>query len=261
MRRERKLIMAAAVVAVLGAGCSAPDDGAGTASDGGVPVEEGLAAQHASTDRGAARDGITVVGSGIASGEPDVVRIVVGVEVRRDDVQQALDDANAATEQVLQVLDDEGIADEDRQTRDFSVRQAYRGEHDGVPRIEGYTVRNLVEATVRDVERVGAVIQSAADAAGDDARVQGVSFALEDDGEQLLAAREAAFADARDKAEQYARLNDAELGELVAIEERDMSTPRRATMDEAADAAASSVPIEAGRQDVAVHVTVRWSLR
>lgn len=211
-------------------------------------------------EQGAATDGVTVTGSGVATGEPDVVRVTVGVEVEREDVQEALDDANAATADVLAALDDEDVADEHRQTRDFAVHPVQQDDGQGQIELAGYGVRNLVEATVHDVDRVGAIVQAAAEAAGDDARVQGVRFDLDDDGEQLLAAREAALADARDRAAQYAEMLGVELGEPVAIEERTLGAPRQAEMaDDAQLDAAEGVPVEPGEQDVTVQVTARWS--
>lgn len=211
-------------------------------------------------DHGAVTDGVTVTGSGVATGEPDVVLVAVGVEVEREDVQEALNDANAATTDVLTALDDEGVAEQDRQTRDFSVHPVHQDDGQGQVELAGYGVRNLVEATVHDVDNVGTIVQAAAEAAGDDARVEGVRFDLEDDGEQLLAAREAALADARDKAAQYAEMLGVELGEPIAIEERTLGAPRQAeTADQAQMDAAESVPIESGEQDVTVEVTARWS--
>lgn len=211
---------------------------------------------------GAVADGLTVVGAGEAAGEPDVLRATVGVEVQRPEVQDALDEANAATEQVLAALDEAGIAPEDRQTRDFSVRPAGEPGDDGAP--SGYAVTNLVEATVRDLDTVGSVLDAAVEAGGDHARVHGVHFDLDDDQEQLRAARAAAVADARATAEEYAQLVDAELGELIAIDDQTIVSPLRAddaTAAEMAAADSADVPIEPGERDVVVRITTRWSLR
>lgn len=249
----RTALAVSAATLLLATACTGTGAGEGTGADA-----TGVAAAGTAGPGGAAMDGVTVTGAGEATGEPDVLSATVGVEVERDDVQQALDDANAATEQVLAALDDAGVAEQDRQTRDFAVRPAFGPEgQEG-----GYTVVNLVEATVRDVDRVGEVLEAAVAAGGDDARVQGVRFDLEDDRDQLAAAREAAVADARASAEQYAELAGVELGELLAIDDRSVSSPRRAGGEEMAmdDAAASPVPIEPGERAVVVQVTARWSL-
>lgn len=228
---------------------------------GGEAGSAGLAAVTTGEADGVAA-GITVSGAGQASGAPDVVRVTVGVRVVRETVDEALDAANAATEQVLAALDDAGIAAEDRQTRDFSINPEYGGDSaNGGPQIVGYAVSNLVEAKIRQVDRAGAILTAVADAGGDATRIQGVSFALEDDGEQVAAAREAAFADARARAEQYAELAGVSLGGLIGITDVTVSTPRPAeTLGAEAARADSPVPIEPGAQQVTVSVTVRWAL-
>ena len=223
------------------ASASTPDVALAASVDGGGSVGAGL----------------TVSGAGEATGMPDVVRVTVGVEVQRDTVQEALDEANAATEQVLRTLDDAGIPEADRQTRDFSIFPV----HTESSQVRGYTVFNLVEATVRDINRVGEVLQAVADAGGDNTRIDGVQFDLEDDGEQLAAARQAAFDDARATAEQYAQLAGGSLGALIGIEDVTVSTPRSAEFEErAAIAADMDVPIEPGEQQVVVRIVARWAL-
>lgn len=232
----------------------APDVAGDVAGDIAPPVEP---------TPGAAASGVTVTGAGVVSGAPDVVQLTAGVEVERDDVQTALDDANVATNQVLQALDDAGIAEEDRQTRDFAIQPSMNQDGE----IAGYLVRNLVEATVYEVDTVGDVVQGVADAAGDDARLHGVRFDLEEDSELLVAARQAALEDARIQAEHYADLAGVELGQLVAIEDHTVSQPRQGQMEQmemdaaaADDAAAAPVPIEGGEHDVTVRVVTRWAL-
>lgn len=229
-----------------------------------APADTTLAATKVEGDAASDGAGITVRGAGEATGTPDVVRVTVGVDVRRPTVQDALDRANAATQRVLDGLDDEGVAKDDRQTRQFSIRPEYDdGDADGTPRVTGYGVSNLVEATVRDIDRVGAILSAVAEAGGDDVRIQGVGFDLEDDGEQVAAARRAAFADARATAEQYAELAGAELGPLISIEDTSVNSPRSAEVAQAALSAAaeSAVPIEPGEQQVVVQTTVRWSVQ
>jgi uncharacterized protein YggE len=86
-----------------------------------------------------------------------------------------------------------------------------------------------------------------------------VWFAIEDDTALLTEARKRAFADARAKAELYAREAGRPLGRVIKVSEvtpgdvgsggRDLRT-----------GADSPVPIEPGRQRRAVSVTVEWAL-
>jgi uncharacterized protein YggE len=225
---------------------SAQAGAAALAPDGPVPAE-----------------GITVTGLGEVTGTPDVLRATVGVNVLRPDVQSALDAANTAAAAVLAALADNGVAEDDIQTREFSVHPEQRYREDSGPETVGYRVTNLVEAKIRELDRVGQVLAAVVETAGDDAQVQGVAFALEDNAELLDAARAAAFADARAKAEDYADLAGRGLGQLVSVSEVTADRPppipfgagggEEAAMD-------SSVPIAPGQQDVAVTVTTVWRM-
>ena len=276
-----RTIVIITLLAVALAGCSGADvsDDQGATNDGdpagkaavsvpqqdvaavGADVGAGGVATVTTGETGGVAAGITVSGAGQASGTPDVVRVTVGVRVVRESVDEALDAANTATERVLAALDDAGIPAEDRQTRDFSIVPEYGGESpNGAPQIVGYAVSNLIEVRIREIDRVGAILTAVADAGGDDARIQGVSFALENDGEQVAAARQAAFADARTRAEQYADLAGVSLGGLIGITDMTVSSPRSAEALGAAATAEDAVPIEPGTQQVTVSVTVRWAL-
>lgn len=238
------------VVALLTAACS----GSTAQQPPATPAVEAVATP-----------GIAVTGQGEVEGTPDTMRATVGVEVSRPSVQEALDEANAAAQQVITALRDAGVAEEDIQTRDLAVEPRFAPpppQGGGTPEIEGYTVRNLVEATVRDIDRVGDVLGAAVQAGGDAARLRGVSFSLEDDEELLAAARERAFAEARGTAEQYAELAGRELGAVVSVQETlggIPPPPPRPVGLEAAEDVAAPIPVQPGTQRVTVTVTVVWA--
>ena len=249
-------------------GCTGGDSGNGGDTEA-TPEAAAGSATAVAADVGipgpveaAAASGVTVTGAGVASGAPDVAHVTVGVQVQRETVDEALEVANSTTQDVLATLDELGIAEEDRQTRDFGIHPVMEPTPEGEAETTGYQVRNLVEVTVRDVDRLGEVIQQAAQAAGEQARVEGVTFGLEDDDELLAAAREAAMADAQEQAEHYAELAGRELGALIGIQDQSGSAPRPAMgRSFAEDAAAeAAVPVAPGEQEVVVQVVARWAL-
>lgn len=255
----RRLALAL-TAALLLAACLGDGDDA-TRSRAAAPTGELAAAQPAPP---AVPDGVTVTGDGRVTGEPDTMRATVGVHVVRADVDEAFDDAAAAADRVLSALREQGVDDEDIQTRDFSVRPEREHRPEGPPQVTGYAVRNLVEVTIHDVDQAGELLAAVAEAAGDDARVEGLRFSLEDNEDQLAAAREDAFADARSKAEHYAELADAELGELVSVTETSAQLPPPTPLP--ADAAAraregAEAPIQPGEQEVGVQLRATWALQ
>ena len=201
--------------------------------------------------------GVQVEGVGTATGTPDVLHVTVGVETSADSVGEALESANAAARSVLDALRGAGVAEADVQTVDVHVWPRYDGDGQ---RITGYTAGQGIAATLRDLGSAGEMISAAVDAGGDAARLQGISYALDDDTALLAQARDEAFADARRKAEQYAELAGRTLGDLVSVQEQvTPSGPAPIAMD-AAVAETSAVPIAVGSSEVTVSATVRWSL-
>ena len=202
--------------------------------------------------------GVQVDGVGTAAGSPDVLRVTVGVETTAGSVSDAVQGASAAAGRVLEAVHAEGVSTDDVRTVNVSVYPTY-GE-DG-QEITGYTARHDLEVTLRDLSTAGTAIGKVVDAGGDAARLQGVSFSLEDDAALQEEARAAANASARQKAEQYARLTGRELDGIVEV--REQGTPSGPVPYAMGDAAGASeaVPIQPGTATVAVTVQVRWSLR
>ena len=205
--------------------------------------------------------GITVTGTGTVKGTPDTLRLDMGVEVTEPSVDVALDKANAVAQRVHDALRKAGVKAEDLQTTGLNISPTYDyPPAGGSPVLRGYTVNESVSATLRDIDKAGGAISAAVSAGGNDARVNGISLALEGTGSLLTDARTRAVEDAKAKAEAYAEAVGRDLGPLVSISEQ-VSTPSpiaygRENMDTAAQ---SAVPIELGSQAVAVTVTAVYA--
>lgn len=206
-------------------------------------------------------NGITVSGTGTVKGTPDTLRLDMGVEVTEPSVDQALDRANAAASRLNEALKKAGVKQEDLQTTGLNINPTYDyPASGGSPVLRGYTVSQSVSATLRDIDKAGAAISAAVTAGGDNARVHGISLALEGTGPLLTDARTRAVEDARAKAEAYADAVGRDLGDLVSITEQ-VSTPSPIAYgrEDLAGAAASSVPIQPGSQAVGVTVTAVYA--
>lgn len=251
------LLMAPIMVMV---GCSVEGDTSDAMADPAVS-EVGVLQQSDPSEDGPTT-GVTVIGVGDVSVTPDTARISVGVEVERPDVLSAFEAANDAADDVLAALGESGVAEEDLQTSELSIREQRdrppEGPTDGVPEVSGYVVTNLVEVTARDVGNIGTLIGAAVDAGGDAVRIQGIDFFVEDAAAARENARASAFADAEQRAMQYADLAARSLGELVSLSEVVGSSGPGPVL-EAADAAAGA-PVEPGQQEITVQLQATWSL-
>ena len=199
-------------------------------------------------------ESVVVTGKGAVFGEPDILTANFAVETNAASVTEALDRATAAATRMRDALTRAGVAKADLQTADVTI-SARRNDKD---KIIGYAVSQGLTAKIRTLPAAGRTISAAVTAGGDAARLNGVTFALDDDTALLAAARKKAFADARAKAELYAREAGRALSRVVKVSETTTGY-EPAFKSYASLAADAAMPIEPGRRQLTVTVTVEWA--
>ena len=240
------LVVAALTGGVLGAG----------------PIAMGQE-QAPMSGRGAMRGSppmITVVGSGTASARPDTSEVSAGVVTQAATAAQALTENNAGMDKVLKAVTALGIADKDVQTTNVSVvPQRRQGRQEPQPpEIIGYEVSNQIRVRVRDLAVLGRLLDALV---GQGANVLGgISFSVGDPAPVLDQARVKAMADARRKAEVYARAAGVQLGPLQSIREATPGVPRFGGEMPRAMAMAA-VPVAPGEQEFQASITVTYALK
>ncbi len=204
--------------------------------------------------------GIAVSGQGEVDRAPDMVDIDVGVSVLADTVEEATRTAADRARAVIAALSSSGVTEADISTIDFTIHPEY--DYSGnEQRLTGYRVNNTVRARLRDVDRVGSIVDAVSASGGDHARVSGVRFGIADDTPMKTAARETAWNDAVAKATQLATLAGQRLGPATSITEvvRSPVVPVR-MMADMAMAKESSTPIQPGTTTVSVTLQVEFAL-
>ena len=261
MFKRRIFYSVALLIAVLvfAVGCSAvAAPAASTSSKTGSGSAQALAYQATgSTERG-----ITVVGVGKAFGTPDVAQVTVGVETQSPSVQIAVAENKVRMDQLLDMLKELGIAEKDMRTTNYSVyseRPPIYGPE--TPSSAGpltYHVSNQVTVTVRDVNKLGDVLEKAVTAGANS--VYGVSFSVADTSKLEAEARANAVADAKSRAESLAGLAGVSVGEVLSISEVISSAgPLYERM--AVPAAMGGTSIQPGELEVQVNVQVTYAIR
>lgn len=201
--------------------------------------------------------GITVIGRGSADATPDMARVDLGVSVRAESVAQATRSARERAAALISTLQTKGISSADIATTGFSVYAEY-DHQEGRQRLLGYRVSNDLQVVLRDLASSGDVIDAAIGAAGDESTVNGFTLSLSDDTAARDEAREAAWEDARRRAEHLASLAGRSLGAVVSVVETSGGAPPPRPMMRMAMAEAT--PIEPGTQSISVVVEVRFEL-
>lgn len=200
---------------------------------------------------------ITVAGTGTVSAAPDMAEITSGVVTQAPTAAQALAASSQAMERLLQALGALGIAARDIQTTNISVAPLRRQGRDGQPpEITGYEVTNQVRVKVRDLPRLGRVLDQQV---GQGANlVHGIQFGRQEPVPLQDEARKRAMADARRKAELYAGAASLRVGRVVAVQEGGAASPRAEIAPRMAMSAA--VPVAPGEQEIQASVTVTFTL-
>ncbi|MGW6035093.1 SIMPL domain-containing protein [Gordonia terrae] len=205
---------------------------------------------------------VTVVGTGQVTGTPDTLRADIGVEATAPDVTTALDETSAKVTAVTDAVVAAGVERKDVATQQVSVNPQYTNPSPGATsEVGGYLATNTIRVTIRDIAKASAILSAAATAGGDNTRISNVSFAIDDDSDLLDQAREAAFTDARGRAEQYANLAGDSLGKVLTITESTSGQEKSAapgTFER--DVAAAPVPVEPGQQELTFTVNVTFAL-
>ena len=145
---------------------------------------------------------IAVTGTGVVSAVPDVADVHAGVTREDASAARAMQQADAAMRKVVDATRQHGLAARDVQTTQYSLQPVY-DQLDGKSRLRGYRADNQVRVTVRDLARVGSLLDAVVGAGAN--QIQGIGFRVDKPEIHLDRARADAVADARRKAELYAK--------------------------------------------------------
>ena len=201
---------------------------------------------------------ITVIGLAAASGPSDTAEVNAGVVTQAATAAQALGQNSAAMEQVLKALTALGIAGRDIHTTNVSIvpqRAPSQTSRQQPAAVVGYEVTNQVRVRVRNLAVLGrlldTLVSQGANALG------GIIFSIADPAPLLEQARTKAIADARQKAQVYAKAAGVKLGRVLFIRDTAAGAPRPMAARAMTSAA---VPIAPGEQELEVSVSVTFAL-
>jgi hypothetical protein len=219
------------------------------------------AGSAAAADRAPLERTVTVAGRGSAPGAPDRAEIAAGVHTRADTAGAALAANTEAANRLFKALAEAGIAGRDIQTANLSVGPVYEQpspQRGGAPRIVGYQVTNQVRVVVRDLARLGHLLDTVVRAGAN--RLDGIRFAVSDPAAAADQARRAAVEDAKRRAALYVETAGARLGRVIQIAETAVHVPRPVMMRAEAIAAAAEVPVAPGENEITATVSVVFAI-
>jgi uncharacterized protein YggE len=209
---------------------------------------------------------ISVTGEATVSVPPDLAQIDAGVASDAKTAKEAAETNNAAMGKVLAALKGSGIDEKDFQTSRMSLQPQYAppsvSNRPAQPTIAGYRASNRVTIKVRDLTKVASIIDTLVTAGANE--IGNVGFTVAQPSKLLDEAREKAVADARRRAEIYAKAAGVTLGAPLEITEGGAPAPifRSKMMGAIAGGGlAAPVPIAQGEETLSVSVSVTWAIK
>ena len=205
---------------------------------------------------------ITVTGTGKVTLTPDIAYISIGVHTENASATQAVSGNSTQAQAVITAIKGFGVADKDIQTTDFSINPQQQTDSNG--KVTGilYVVDNTVYVTVRDLTKLGNLLDSAVNAGANN--ISSIQFDLADKTAALSQARLAAVADARKQADELTKATGVSLNVVQSISYYDTTAPvtvQYAKADIVAAPAAASVPVQAGSMQIYTTVTIVYGLK
>ena len=207
---------------------------------------------------------IAVSGTGTATLAPDIASFSAGVTETSANVTDAQNSVNTKTNAIIDAARQGGVdVDKDVKTTGYSVQPQYNYPQNGAPVLTGYRVTNSVNVTVRDITKVGQLLDAVTKAGAN--QVGGVSFGLADPEAASRVAREQAVRNARDKADTLAKATGVSVGMVMTIDDESTTpAPPRpvsaAPVANTANSAAVPPPIQAGETTVTVTIRVTYAI-
>lgn len=196
---------------------------------------------------------IVVAGQGTVSARPDRAQLSFGVSSDAKSASAALRANAAEMTKVIAALKSQGIAAADLRTDlvSLSPRYSQNGET-----VVGYTATNSVTATVRNLAKIGAIIDAAVDAGAN--QVSGPNLVRSSAASLYRAALRGAIADARGKARTIAAASGLHIRRITDVSESSAApSPTPLAAKASADV---STPVETGSTLVEATVTVTFAV-
>ena len=203
---------------------------------------------------------ISVTGEANVSVAPDLAQIDAGVTSDAKTAREASDAINAAMGKVLLALKNAGIDEKDYQTSRLLLQPQFAASSKATERAPGivsFRASNRVTVRIRDVTKVANVIDVLVGAGAND--IGGLNFSVTQASKHLDEAREKAIADARRKAEIYARAAGVTLGQPISIAEEGGATPM--FRSKVAAPMAAGAQVAPGEEMLSVTVSVSWAIK
>ncbi len=202
---------------------------------------------------------LSVTAEAHASRVPDIAALSAGVVTQSADANAAMRANSAQMDKVMAAIRAAGIAERDVQTAGISLSPQYRYAENQPPTITGYQASNTVNVKVRDLEKLGKVLDALV--ANGANQINGPSFEIDQPDPVQDEARRNALKKAQERAAMYATALGKRVKRIVSINEGGgMGVPGPMPMMKMAAMDAGSPPVSPGETSLSATLEVVFEL-
>lgn len=204
---------------------------------------------------------LTLTGEGSAEAQPELATVQIGVAVTAKVAKDALAENSKLLAAALNAAKESGIEPRDLQTSGLSLRpDIVRAEKWPHREVIGYQVNNIVTMRVRDISKLGALLDRLVVLGIND--IRSINFSVANPAPLIEQARAEAIKDVIRKAEKYAEAANLKIVRVLNIGEVgvEVPMPRAAIVMRNASVPRPDVPIEAGELTYRARVSAEFEI-
>ncbi len=192
---------------------------------------------------------------------PDLAQVSAGVVTENVDANGAMRANAQRMSAVIAALKQAGVVERDIQTSNISLEPQYRNGPNQKPTITGYQVSNTVNVRLRDLAKIGDVLDVLVKLGVN--QINGPTFSLDKPDAAMDEARADAVKHAQARADLYAAATGLKVRRIVRISEsgENAHPPRPMMMSRAMLASSSEpTPVASGENTIGVDLDVVYEL-
>lgn len=227
----------------------------------GMSIPSDAAAQVITPTIAADSTLLNVSATGKTSRVPDIANFSTGVVTRAADANTAMRDNANQMDKVIKALRAAGIPERDIQTSGINLNPDYNYRENQTPQITGYSANNTLNVKVRDLSKLGKIMDILVASGAN--QLNGPNFSIDDEAGATNDARKSALKEAQARAEMYAQTLGLRVRRIVSIDEQSSGGfyPRpMAVRAQAADMAGKATQVMPGESEIAVTLNVQFEL-
>lgn len=202
---------------------------------------------------------ISVSGEGKVLAKPDIGQVDLSVISDAATVAAAQKDNTEKMNKITKAMKDLGIKEEDLKTASYNISPRYQYLA-GKSTIIGYEVTQTLEVKIRDLDKVGEILGQAAALGAN--QVGSLIFTFDNPEKLKEEARQKAIANAKEKAEDLAKILGIRLGKIASFSE--MVAPEPIPMyyaEKGYGVGGGAAPeIQTGQNEIQVNVSLQYEI-